>query len=249
MRVILCDTYEEISKNAAKLVAGQIYLKPNSVLGLATGSTPIGMYDELVRLYGNGEIDFKDVITFNLDEYYPISSENAQSYHYFMNQYLFSKINVLPKNVHILNGETNTPEEECSAFDEMIERCGGIDLQILGIGRNGHIGFNEPDAALNTSTHVTDLTESTIEANARFFDNVESVPKQALTMGIATILKSEKIILLANGKEKREAVSKLLTEDIDTEVPATMLKVHQDVVLICDREAYGDVDSGRKAFK
>ena len=242
MRVILCDTYEELSKNAAKLVASQICLKPNCVLGLATGSTPIGMYEELVRLYKTGEIDFKEVITFNLDEYYPISPENPQSYHYYMSKYLFSKVNVDPTNVHILNGETADPNSECDKFDELIENCDGIDLQILGIGRNGHIGFNEPDDALNTSTHITDLTESTIEANARFFDSIESVPKQALTMGIATILKSRKIILLANGKEKRAAVSQLLTEEIDTEVPATMLKVHPDVVLICDREAYGNVD-------
>ncbi len=242
MRVILCDTYEEMSKNAAKLVASQIYLKPDCVLGLATGSTPIGTYEELVRLYKAGEIDFKDVVTFNLDEYYPISPENPQSYHYFMNQHLFSKVNIAPENIHILDGETKHAEKECSTFDEQIENCGGIDLQILGIGRNGHIGFNEPDDALNTSTHITDLTSSTIEANARFFDSIESVPKQALTMGIATILKSRKIILLANGREKYEAVSQLLTEEIDTEVPATMLKVHPDVVLICDREAYENVD-------
>ena len=242
MRVILCDTYEEMSKNAAKLVASQIYLKPDCVLGLATGSTPIGTYEELVRLYKAGEIDFKDVVTFNLDEYYPISPENPQSYHYFMNQHLFSKVNIAPENIHILDGKTKHAEKECNAFDEQIENCGGIDLQILGIGRNGHIGFNEPDDALNTSTHITDLTSSTIEANARFFDSIESVPKQALTMGIATILKSRKIILLANGREKYEAVSQLLTEEIDTEVPATMLKVHPDVVLICDREAYENVD-------
>ena len=242
MRVILCNTYEELSKNAAKLVASQICLKPNCVLGLATGATPIGMYEELVRLYNAGEIDFKDVVTFNLDEYYPISPDNPQSYHYFMNQHLCGRVNLAPENVHILNGETDDPETECDAFDALIESCDGIDLQILGIGRNGHIGFNEPDDALNTSTHITDLTESTIEANARFFDSIESVPKQALTMGIATILKSRKIILLANGKEKHDAVSQLLTEEIDTEVPATMVKVHPEVVLICDREAYGDGD-------
>ena len=240
MRVILCDTYEEISKNAAKLVASQIYLKPNSVLGLATGSTPIGLYEELVRLYRAGEISFQEAITFNLDEYYPISPENPQSYHYFMNEHLFDKVNICPENIHILNGETEHPDEECRRFDAQIEECGGIDLQILGIGRNGHIGFNEPDDALNTSTHITDLTQSTIEANARFFDSVKSVPTQALTMGIATILKSKKIILLANGKEKHEAVSQLLTEEIDTESPATMLKIHPDVVLICDRDALGD---------
>lgn len=240
MRVILCDTYEEISKEAAKLVAGQVYLKPNCVLGLATGSTPVGMYEELVRLYNNKEIDFKDVTTFNLDEYYPIAPENDQSYHYFMYDNLFGKINVPKENVHILSGLTKTPEEDCKAYDELIDKCGGIDLQILGIGRNGHIGFNEPDDALIAGTHMTDLTEDTIEANSRFFENIEDVPTKALTMGIASILKSKKIILLANGEGKREAVRSLLTDKIDPHIPATMLKVHPDVILICDRAAYGE---------
>jgi len=240
MRIILCDTYEEISKHAAKLVAGQVYLKPDCILGLATGSTPVGTYEELARLYKAGEIDFKDVKTFNLDEYYPLSAENEQSYHYFMNENLFSKINVAPENIHILDGEAKDPEAECEAFDALIDEMGGIDLQILGIGRNGHIGFNEPDESLVTGTHVTGLTESTILANARFFDSIDDVPTKALTMGIATILKAKKILLLANGKEKREAVRALLTADINTSVPATMLKVHPDVVLICDREALGD---------
>ncbi len=242
MRVILCDTYEEISKQAAKIVAGQVYLKPNSVLGLATGSTPIGMYQELAKLYSAGELDFGKVTTFNLDEYYPISAENDQSYHYFMQKNLFSKINVKAENIHILDGETKKPEAECAGFDNKIDACGGIDLQILGIGRNGHIGFNEPGDALVTGTHITDLTQSTIEANARFFDSMDDVPKQALTMGIVSIIKSKRIILLANGKEKRDAIRQLLTNEITTSVPATMLKVHPDVVLICDREAYGDVD-------
>ena len=240
MRVILCDTYEEISKEAAKLVAGQVYLKPNCVLGLATGSTPVGMYEELVRLYNNKEIDFKDVTTFNLDEYYPIAPENDQSYHYFMYDNLFGKINVPKENVHILSGLTKTPEEDCKAYDELIDKCGGIDLQILGIGRNGHIGFNEPDDALIAGTHMTDLTEDTIEANSRFFENIEDVPTKALTMGIASILKSKKIILLANGEGKREAVRSLLTDKIDPHSPATMLKVHPDVILICDKAAYGE---------
>lgn len=240
MRVIVCDSYEEMSKEAAKIVAGQVYVKPDSILGLATGSTPVGMYEELVKLYSAKQIDFKDVKTFNLDEYYPISKENDQSYHYFMHDNLFNGINVAPENIHILNGEAKDPEKECENYDKMIDEAGGIDLQILGIGRNGHIAFNEPDDALVASTHVTGLTDDTIDANARFFASKDDVPTKALTMGIASILKSKKIIILANGASKRDAVRKLLDDEITTSIPATMLKVHKDVILICDKDAYGE---------
>lgn len=240
MRVILCENYDEISKEAAKLISGQVALKPNSVLGLATGSTPVGMYERLAEMYKNGDIDFSKVVTFNLDEYYPISQKNDQSYHYFMQENLFSKINVSPENIHIPNGETKNPKKECADYEASIEEHGGIDLQVLGIGRNGHIGFNEPSSNLISVTHLTDLTEDTIEANSRFFDSPDDVPRQALTMGMATILKSKKIILLASGESKREVVSELLTTGINTSVPATILKVHPDVVLICDKEAYGN---------
>ena len=239
MRLILCDNYEELSFKAARLVESQLLLKPDSVLGLATGSTPVGLYQNLIKMYENGDIDFSQVTTFNLDEYYPISGDNVQSYKYFMNDKLFSHININKKNTFIPNGETKEPEKECKQYEELIEEHGGIDLQILGIGNNGHIGFNEPDSNLNTVTHVTSLTESTIQANSRFFDKFEDVPKQAITMGIASILKSRKIILLASGKSKSEVISELLTEGINTNLPATMLKVHPDVVLICDKEAYG----------
>lgn len=239
MRTIICENSEEMSKQAAKLVAAQICLKPDSVLGLATGGTPVGMYKELVRLYKEGQLDFNKVVTFNLDEYYPISAKNPNSYHSYMQENLFGKVNLAPKNCHVLDGETQNPKQECEAFDALIEESGGIDLQILGIGRNGHIGFNEPDSALNTLTHVTDLTESTLKANARFFDGGKQ-PRQALTMGIASILKAKKIVLMASGAEKAEPVRQLLTKEIATCVPATMLKVHHDVVLICDRAAYGE---------
>ena len=238
MRVIVCKNYEEMSEQAAKLVASQITLKPDSVLGLATGSTPVGMYQRLVEMYENKEIDFSGVTTFNLDEYYPISRDNQQSYYYFMNENLFSKVNVRADRCYIPNGETQDPEFECQRYENLIKDAGGIDLQILGIGQNGHIGFNEPDENLNCSTHLTGLTENTIEANSRFFENKEDVPVYALTMGIAEILKSRKIVLLASGKNKNKAVKELLNEAINTLVPATMLKVHPDVVLICDEEAY-----------
>ncbi len=240
MRVILCSNYEEMSREAAKMIYGQITLKPTSVLGLATGSTPVGMYERLAEMYKAGDVDFSQVTTFNLDEYYPISKANSQSYHYFMNENLFSKINVNPENIHIPDGETKNPKKECSDYEAKIEKSGGIDLQILGIGQNGHIGFNEPSDNLISVTHLTGLTESTIEANSRFFESADEVPRQALTMGMATILKSKKIVLLASGKSKRAVVSQLLTNEINTELPATILKVHPDVVLICDKEAYGN---------
>ena len=240
MRVIVCNDYDEMSIKAAKLVASQITLKPNCVMGLATGSTPIGLYDRLVEMEKMGEVDFSDVTTFNLDEYYPISPKNDQSYRYFMNKHLFSKVNIDIKRTHVPNGETDDPDAECERYEKLINAAGGIDLQILGIGQNGHIGFNEPDINLNTVTHLTDLTESTIDANSRFFASSDEVPTKAITMGMASVLKSRKIILLASGRTKAAVVAELLKDSINTSVPATLLNVHPDVVLICDREAYAD---------
>lgn len=241
MRVILCDNYDKVSEEAAKIIESQIVLKPDCVLGLATGSTPVGMYKILADKYKAGDLDFSKVRTFNLDEYYPISRKNNQSYYYFMNENLFDYVNVPKENIHIPNGEVENPEKECEEYESLIEENGGIDLQILGIGQNGHIGFNEPDVNLESKTHVTSLTESTIKANSRFFESVDEVPTKAITMGIATILKSRKIILMACGEEKSDALAELLTDDIKTDNPATMLKVHPDVVIICDKAAYSKV--------
>lgn len=238
MRVILCENYEEMSLKAANIFAAQLTLKPESVLGLATGSTPIGMYKKLAAMNQLGEIDFSSATTFNLDEYYPIKKDNEQSYYYFMKENLFSKVNIDLQKTHIPNGETEDPKTECENYEKMIRQAGGIDLQVLGIGQNGHIGFNEPDANLNSFTHLTDLSSNTIKANSRFFDSVDDVPKQALTMGISTILKAKKIILLASGASKSRVVSELLNEGINTSIPATLLKTHPDVVLICDKDAY-----------
>lgn len=238
MKVIVCDNYEEMSEQGARIVASQLTLKPNSILGLATGSTPVGMYSRLGELYKEGKVDFSSVSSFNLDEYYPITPDNSQSYYYFMEENLFSKVNIDRANTHIPNGNSADPDEECRKYDEMIDKSAGVDLQILGIGQNGHIGFNEPDDALFVGTHVTELTESTIKANSRFFNSIDEVPTKALTMGIATIMKARKIIILANGKNKHNAVKELLNDKINTHVPATLLKVHPDVVLICDKEAY-----------
>lgn len=244
MRVIVCNSYDEMSKKAARIVAGQINIKPNLVLGFATGSTPIGTYKNLIQMNIDGEIDFSEVISFNLDEYYPIKRDNKQSYRYFMKQNLFNHINIRMENTHIPNGETNNPKMECENYEKAISDSGGIDLQILGIGENGHIGFNEPDARLDSFTHLTNLTESTILANSRFFKEDEVMPTKALTMGVATILNAKKIILLASGANKSRAVAELLNNDIDTSVPASMLKLHPDVVLICDKDAYSGARLG-----
>ena len=253
MRLILCENYEEMSNQAAKIVASQITLKPDSILGLATGSTPIGLYDNLIEMNKKGEIDFSEITSFNLDEYYPIKRDNDQSYYYFMNEHLFSHVNIDKAKTHIPNGEATDPEAECKEYEAKIKKAGGVDLQILGIGQNGHIGFNEPGAQLFSKTHLTGLTRNTIEANSRFFDSADDVPKHALTMGISTILKSKKIILLASGASKSRVVNALLNEDIDTSIPATMLKVHPDVILICDKEALSGsrlgVDIGGSAVK
>lgn len=238
MRVILCDNYDEMSYQASRLIESQLILKPDSVLGLATGSTPIGTYKKLIEKNQKGDIDFSRVTTFNLDEYYPISQSNDQSYRYFMNDQLFSHVNIDINKTHVPNGEAEDPERECLEYESEIDACGGIDLQLLGIGVNGHIGFNEPDTNLNSFTHLTELTESTITANSRFFESEDDVPRKAITMGIASILKSKKIILLASGTSKSRVVSELLNGCINTSIPATLLKVHPDVVLICDKDAY-----------
>lgn len=241
MRIIICENYEKMSKRAAKLVAAQVLLNPQSVLGLATGSTPVGMYNELISMYRAGELDFSQVKTFNLDEYYPIKRDNEQSYFKFMYKNLFSEINIDLYNTHFPDGETDNPVSECENYEKLIAQSGGIDLQILGIGQNGHIGFNEPDVNLNPYTHLTNLTENTIRANSRFFEVYDEVPRKALTMGIATILGAKKIILLASGLNKSRVVSELIKDGINTSVPATMLKAHPDAILICDRDAYSGV--------
>lgn len=237
MRILVCENYDEMSKKAAQMIAGQVNLKPNSVLGLATGSTPIGMYKELIKMYNDNLLDFSEVLTFNLDEYYQLPKENNQSYDYFMKENLFNFINIKPENRHIPNGMTKNIEEECKSYERSIEESGGIDIQVLGIGHNAHIGFNEPANKFEAGTHLVNLKESTIEANARFFENIDDVPKQAVTMGIGSILKSKKIILMASGEGKAEAIYKTVYGDVTPEVPASILQFHRDVVLILDKAA------------
>ncbi|MBQ7820831.1 MAG: glucosamine-6-phosphate deaminase [Clostridia bacterium] len=238
MRIIICENYEELSEKGAQFFESQITLKPDSVLGLATGGTPVGLYKNLIKWNKEGRIDFSNVTSFNLDEYYPIAPDNDQSYRYFMNENLFDHINIDKTKTYVPDGLAKDPDAECARYEELLAQKGPVDIQLLGIGRNGHIGFNEPDTTLNAVTHITSLTESTIEANARFFDNITDVPTKALTMGMGTILKSKKILMLVSGKEKHEVLCELLNDDISTSNPATLLKVHPDVVIICDKAAY-----------
>ncbi len=238
MNFIICDNYDEMSCEAAKIIENQLTKKADSILGLATGSTPIGLYKELINKYRAGKISFEKVKTFNLDEYYPISKTNDQSYYYFMNDNLFSHVDIKKENTDIPNGEAKDAIKECEDYEKRIALTDGVDIQILGIGQNGHIGFNEPDDALIANTHLTDLTQNTIEANSRFFNSIDDVPKSALTMGIATIMKAKKIILLASGKNKNNAIKALLDDKLTPSVPATMLKLHTDVTIICDKDAY-----------
>lgn len=237
MRIIVCENYEEVSKKAAQMILSQVTLKPNSVLGLATGSTPIGMYENLVNLNKNGDIDFSEVRTFNLDEYYNLPKDNDQSYHYFMYKHLFDHININPENIHIPNGMTDDVDAECERYDELIKETGGVDIQVLGIGNNAHIGFNEPTINFEKGTHLVELEDSTIEANSRFFDNIEDVPKKAITMGVGSIFKSRKIMLIATGENKAEAIYNTVYGKVVPEVPASILQFHSDIVLILDKEA------------
>ena len=238
MKVIVTKNYDEMSAEAAKLFVDVIKNDASCVLGLATGSTPIGMYDILVDEYKKGNIDFATVRSVNLDEYYPISPDNDQSYRYFMNQNLFDRVNINKANTNVPNGEAKDVEKACADYEALIDSMGGIDIQVLGIGRNGHIGFNEPDEALVPFTHLTGLTASTIEANARFFASEDDVPKHALTMGIESVFKARKIVILASGKSKADAVFAMLKGGISTKCPASLLSLHSDVTLICDEDAY-----------
>ncbi len=237
MKTIICKDYDEMSREAAKIVAEQMKAKPESVLGFATGSSPVGLYKELARLNAAGEIDFSKVTTFNLDEYYPIKRDNDQSYYYFMWKNLFDHVNVRKEAVHVPNGEVADPEAECAAYDAAIEAAGGIDLQILGIGRNGHIGFNEPDETLYAATHVTGLTQSTWEANSGYFEDPKDMPMKALTMGLSAIMKAKKIVMVINGAAKAEAVKRMYNGMVGCDNPGSFMLIHPDVTVLMDQEA------------
>ena len=237
MRIYIEENYNSMSKKAALIVASQMILNPKSVLGLATGSTPEGMYKELISMYQRGEVSFAESNTFNLDEYYGLSREHESSYYTYMMEKFFKHINVPKNQIHILNGITNNVVQECLSYEELIRTVGGIDLQIVGIGANGHIGFNEPGDKLNVTTHLVELTEKTINDNSRFFERAEDVPRKAISVGIATIMKAKKIVLLASGANKAEAIKEMTSGHVNTQVPASILQTHSDVTLIVDKDA------------
>ena len=238
MNFLRTKDYSEMSRRAAGILFAQIVQKPNCVLGLATGSTPIGAYEKLVEWYKAGDLDFSGVTTVNLDEYRGLPRENDQSYWYFMHRHLFDHVNVDPGRVHLPDGAEPDAEKECARYDEVIRSVGGVDLQLLGLGHNGHIGFNEPADSFPTGTHCVDLTQSTIEANKRFFAREEDVPRQAYTMGIRTIMLARKVLVVVNGEAKAQIVKDAFTGPVTPRVPASILQLHPDVTIVGDEAAF-----------
>lgn len=241
MKIYKAKDYKDMSRKAANIISAQVIMKPNCVLGLATGSTPIGTYDQLVEWYNKGDLDFSEVMTVNLDEYKGLPRTNDQSYYYFMHQHLFDRVNIDPERTNVPNGMEPDAEKECGRYEELIRSLGGVDLQLLGLGHNGHIGFNEPGEAFEKETHCVDLTESTIEANKRFFASADDVPKQAYTMGIKTIMQAKKILIVVNGENKADIVERAFFGPVTPEVPASILQLHNDVTLVGDEEALAKI--------
>lgn len=239
MEVVITPDYDAISRHAAGIVARLLYKKPNAVLGLATGATPLGLYRELIRLHRQEGLDFSKVTTFNLDEYVGLPADHPQSYHRYMWDNLLSQVNVSPSRVHIPNGMVRDMEEYCEWYEGEIARAGGIDLQVLGIGRDGHIAFNEPGSSLGSRTRIKTLARETVEDNARFFDRDEDVPRHAVTMGVGTIMEARQCLLLASGSLKAEAVAATIEGPITCQVTASALQLHRDAIAILDDQAAG----------
>lgn len=237
MKIYQTKNYQDMSRKAADIISAQIILKPNCVLGLATGSSPVGTYRHLIERCKNGELDFSDVTSINLDEYKGLAPENTQSYRYFMNTNLFDHVNIDKSRTFIPNGLEENSEKACLEYNRILNRIGGADLQLLGLGNNGHIGFNEPGPSFECETHCVDLTPSTIEANKRFFDCESAVPRQAYTMGIRNIFQAKKILLIVSGKSKAQALKAALYGPITPALPASILQLHQDVTVVADEEA------------
>lgn len=237
MRVYKVKDYNEMSKKAASVLAAQIVSDPEGTLGLATGSTPVGAYGYLRKWYQEGILDFTGIRTMNLDEYKGISRENSQSYYYFMKENLFDHVNIKEENTFIPDGEREDADAVCREYEALIRSTGGVGLQLLGLGRNGHIGFNEPSDRFEKECHCVSLALSTIEANKRFFENADDVPKQAYTMGIGTIMSAGKILLLASGEDKADALSRMINGPVTPRVPASILQFHRDVTVIADEAA------------
>lgn len=237
MKIYKAKDYEELSRKAASIIASKVLMKPDCVLGLATGSTPIGTYRQLIEWYNKGDLDFSSVKSVNLDEYRGLTRDNDQSYYYFMYNNLFKHININMDCTNIPDGTQSDSDKECSRYEDVIKSLGGIDLQLLGLGHNGHIGFNEPDEEFAKTTHCVDLTQSTIEANKRFFASIDEVPKQAYTMGIGTIMKAEKILLVVSGSDKAQILHDVLCGPVTPHVPASVLQLHNDVIVVADEAA------------
>lgn len=237
MILISTSNYEELSQKAAEEIISRIIQNPSLNLGLATGSTPTGLYQKLIRDHKQNQTSYKEVNTFNLDEYIGISKKDRNSYHYFMCEHLFEHIDIPLEQTHIPDGTAKNLDEECMRYEQFIVEHGGIDLQILGIGQNGHIGFNEPGTPFDSRTHIIDLAESTRKANSRFFDSLEDVPKQAITMGIASIMDSKEIFLLVSGASKAKALSRLINGEVNEQFPASILQKHENVTIFVDKEA------------
>lgn len=237
MEIIICKDYNSMSEVASKIICDEINKNPELTLGLATGNTPIGTYENLINLYKEGKVNFSNIKAFNLDEYYGLSKDNPQSYSYFMREKLFNHININIKNTYIPNGVPSNIIEECKNYDNLIDSNGGIDLQILGIGSNAHIAFNEPSNTFKLGTSLVDLKESTLKDNSIYFDKMEDTPTQAISMGIGSIFKANKIILLASGKSKAKAIYDTINGEIDPNIPSSILKLHKNVIFILDEDS------------
>ena len=237
MKIYAAKNYEDLSRRAANIISAQVIMKPNAVLGLATGSTPVGTYKQLIEWYNKGDIDFSQTLSINLDEYKGLSGDHDQSYRYFMNHNLFDHINIKKENTNVPNGLAEDAAEECQRYNGIIKTLGGIDLQLLGIGGNGHIGFNEPGDAFEKETHLITLTEQTRQSNARFFNSIDEVPTHASTMGIKNIMTAKKILLLATGETKAKALYDSFFGPITPGVPASILQLHNDCIVIADEAA------------
>ena len=236
MRVIKAKDYREMSRAAANIISAQILLKPDCVLGLATGSSPVGTYEQLIEWYKKGDLDFSQVTTVNLDEYVGLAPDHDQSYYYFMHHNLFDSVNLRPGSTNLPDGCAADMDAECIRYDTLL-RTLGVDLQLLGLGNNGHIGFHEPDKEFSKGTHIVTLTESTLEANKRFFASIDDVPKTAISMGTYDIMQAKRILMVASGKAKAEAVKAMLTGPITPQMPASILQFHRNFTLVADEEA------------
>lgn len=237
MKIYQAKNYQEMSRKAANIISAQIIMKPDAVLGLATGSTPIGTYQQLIDWYKKGDLDFSEIRSVNLDEYKGLPADNDQSYAYFMRTNLFDSVNIKKENTYIPNGLEDDIAKECARYNSIIHTLGGIDLQLLGLGGNGHIGFNEPGAAYEKETHCVKLTENTIKANSRFFEKLEDVPRYAYTTGIKNIMQAKSILLIASGENKADALYRSLFGPITPAVPASILQLHNNVTVVADEAA------------